>query len=131
MAYSKDEVFARSDSVGEHNDCTVKALALTTRHSYDSAHAILTEAGRKKGRGPSWYQWRAAFPLAGYHLLDITHKIKAKTITTLEREGLPKLHCYVVEVRGHVVAMRGGKVLDWTQGRRYRINRVLRVVKNP
>jgi len=128
MAYSKERVFSTSVSYGEKNDCTVKALALSTKLSYEDAHELLRLRGRKNGRGCHSYVWGPAFNDAGYTLVPVF--IKAKTVMGIEKDpNFKKSNNYVVLVRGHILAVRDKKVLDWTNGRRHRILAVYKVEK--
>lgn len=128
MACSKEEVFRCSEKVGESKDCTVKALALTTRLSYNRALQVMRRAGRKDKCGCRFDVWKRGFNLAGYSLLEVTQKIDAKTVLTFSRLSLPKDNNYVIKVRGHLLAARSNNVLDWTNGRRYRIIKVFQVI---
>ena len=50
---------AGSRTPKERNDCTVRVLALACNLSYDQAHQLLAEHGRKWGRGfnlPDWFR---------------------------------------------------------------------------
>ena len=44
-------VWAASDSAGERNDCTVKAVSIVTGLDYNKVHAAFAAAGRKPRRG--------------------------------------------------------------------------------
>ena len=56
-------------------------------------------------------------------------KLGGKTVATIGRM-LPEQHKYLVFVRGHVLAISGGEVHDWTAGRKHRVNQVLRIEKD-
>ena len=128
MAYSKKAVFGDSDKFREHNDCAVKALALTTHLSYPAAHATLGDAGRKCRHRTRWPTIERAYMLAGYSLKPVN--VEAKTVMKIEIDSSFKASKkYLVKTSGHVLAVRKGKVLDWTAGRRHRIQHVYEVVK--
>lgn len=114
-----------SSAHNESRDCAVKALAIVTGKPYKVAHAELKSLGRRD-RGTTRNVWlMAAIKNLGKNFV-VTEKFKAKTISTLEKE-LPQRGIFLVFVKGHVIACRAGKVLDWTEGRRYRIKMVLRI----
>ena len=129
MASSKERVYATSKSFGERNDCTVKALALTTNLTYAKAHRLIELRGRRKGHGAYQRIWMPAFEDAGYKLIRV-QGITAKTVTRIcDDPKIKKSYVYIVMVRGHVLPIRYKKVLDWTNGRRHRVLEVYRVAK--
>lgn len=130
MAYSIKAVFRDSRSMNEHDDCAVKALALSTALSYSDAHALLKKHGRKNRAGTGFQAiTRPAFREAGYALIDVTSKIEAKTVRTFSRLNLPMSSNYVIRTARHILAARSNVVLDWTDGRMHRIIEVYKVVK--
>ena len=129
MAYSKDSVFKCSEKMNEDRDCSVKALALTTHLSYEKAHQILKEQGRKPRRGVPMMSIQCSFAMAGYKLVDVTSKINAKTVKSFGNLKLPKTNKYLISTSGHIVAARSNNVLDWTKWRQHRIKRVYRGIK--
>lgn len=143
---SKNTVWKDSEKFGERNDCSVKAVALATGTQYAKVHYEFAKQGRKQGRGTHRWQQEAVLAAFGFELKLVhshraglswalpeeqvlKNKFKAKTVTTLERE-LPSRGVFLVYTRGHMLCARGGKILDWTQGRRHQIKEVYRVVKS-
>ena len=132
MAYSKEAVFSEAKALGEKNDCSVKALALSTKLSYSNAHELLRVSGRKAGKGAALLEIENAYSLAGYDLVSITSKVKArgaKTNISFKRIDIPKSYKCIIVYSRHVAASRGNEILDWTEGRKHRIVHVFRVVK--
>lgn len=135
---SKDTVWKDSEKFGEKNDCSVKAVALATGTKYSKVHYAFKKQGRKEGRGTHFYQQVAVLRELGFELKlvhvghyndpKVKNKFKAKTVTTLERE-LPSRGIFLVYTSGHMLCARGGKILDWTQGRRHQLRDIYRVVK--
>lgn len=115
-----------SDRIGEDKDCAVKAVAIACGAAYAESHSVFKQLGRKNGRGTGFKQIEEAISIFGRFTQDVTSRFKAKTVATLERE-LPQRGIFLVYTRGHILACRGGKVLDWTEGRRFKILKVLRV----
>lgn len=115
-----------SNLAAEHNDCTVMAWAALTGDDYDTAHYIVADLAHRRYRGgPNWPHYLEAFKQMG-HGLERWEQYSAKTITTLPRE----LHYdnWLVACSGgrHVIALCGGKVIDWTEGRKHHIWKVWR-----
>ena len=53
----------------------------------------------------------------------------AKTVMGIPKDKkFKKSYKYLVRVRGHVLAVRNNEVLDWTEGRRHRIQEVYKVI---
>lgn len=135
-------------AMGECNDCTVIAVAVAAGVDYEVAHEAMHRAGRRKGRGAQLtVVWRALRSL-GFEVECLRTKYarrvaaegvaiaerppawvhRAKTATSLgaflpARGNLLAL----TSRRRHILACRGGKVLDWTEGRRHRIDEIYRV----
>ena len=130
------EVQRQSDTIGERNDCTVKAVSVACQIPYSEAHLYLRSLGRQNGCG--WYEsdhWRGRRHISGYvdnlKKLGIEHEkveVSSRTVSQVERE-LRTGH-YMVKVRGHILALVNGKVEDWTAGRRHQIKAVYKI-NNP
>jgi hypothetical protein len=111
---------------GEENDCTVRALANALGMPYKLAHGILARAGRKPKHGMVVTDWQPVYERLGIKLQSVhgntkgarfvSHKynIERKAGITLERL-LPSLQQgrYIIKIRGHVLAVVNGKVLDY------------------
>jgi hypothetical protein len=111
---------------GEENDCTVRALANVLGMPYKLSHGILAKAGRKPRHGMVVSDWQPVYERLGLKLLSVhgntkgarfvSHKynIERQAGITLEKM-LPRLQHgrYVLKVRGHVLAVVEGKVLDY------------------
>jgi hypothetical protein len=111
----------------ESNDCTVRALANATGMPYKLAHRIMAQrASRKVGKGVMASDWHPVYESFGVklqsihgstngalYLAHLTGKARQAGIT-LERL-LPRLGSgrYIIKVRGHVLAVVDGKVLDY------------------
>lgn len=127
---------ASVDSVGhrETNDCGVKALAIVCEVPYARAHAALKAVGRRDRKGTTHRQLMAAAQSLGFLVGDPEKPPKAKTMTSLPtalREAGLLGNRYIVWVPGHIAAFAGGKVEDWTSGRRHRIEAIYRVERVP
>ena len=115
-----------SNAKGEHNDCTVKALTAATGLDYDVCHDALAKLGRRNRRGCNWMTLgpKAAENL-GFRMERMDHRdYSAKTMITVERDRAFRNGHYVIQVSHHVAAVIDGKVCDWSQGRRKRVQAV-------
>lgn len=115
-----------SRAKGEHNDCTVKALTAATGLPYDQCHAALAKQGRKPRKGCHFSSMgkRAAAELGWLMETVDPYDYRAKTMITAERDRAFRSGRYVCQVRRHVAALVDGKVIDWSQGRRHRLQAV-------
>lgn len=108
------------NTLNEHNDCTVIALTLTTGKPYIWCHTAMKEAGRKvRGRAVM----ERGIDVVKNRGINIRYlgcpkrngrPISVKTIGEPHPKGR-----YIVRVRGHVLALVDGEVLDWTKDRRH------------
>jgi hypothetical protein len=142
FAKLKDESWA----LGENNDCTVKALAIAANIPYVEAHALLAAKGRKKGQGAYTYQYHQILRDLGFVLTRVNiDEIQAKyprsktggyiykQLTSHHMDLYPEFwndgRVYLLQMSGHVGAVRDGKIHDWTKGRAKRIQSVYRITK--
>lgn len=123
MDYSSMVEIARS--LGEKNDCAVKAIAIATGTPYAEVHAELTRQGRKRRSGTYFHQTEGAVKNLGFELQRVM--VRSATVRTIAREL--KTGTYLVRVHRHILCLKEGKVEDWSDGRLHRIVDVHRVVK--
>ena len=117
---------AISQSMGENNDCSVKAVAMFCNVRYTVAHAALAVVGRKKGKGSTPDRIKTVvdsimgkkheylYPLdARQKSLGWTNSLgcDAKTPTTFARKS-PVKGGQLVIVRGHIIYMKDGVIHD-------------------
>jgi len=127
----------------EANDCTVRALSLTCDISYDKAHEIFKNLGRKNRHGVLRYITFQAIKRAGKNFEEI--KIEEfilskypksqhfrKTVTPKHPFLFKKVwqdgNSYMMFVKGHVLAIVNGEVLDWSENRAFRANCLIKIV---
>lgn len=117
-----------ASSMGETNDCSVKALSIVTQTDYRKVHAMLAERGRKKGKGSYIYQYMPLLDSLGYDYFDI--QVESRTVKTVELELSRKYPGTkaLVWVRGHIAAFNGRNIDDWSAGRQHRVQKVVLVV---
>lgn len=115
-----------ADKLEETNDCSVKALAITTGISYKDAHKIMASVGRKTGGGASGHMVLKA--LSKTLNVEITPKdvkiCRAEYGKRLTPNGFARINPkgkYYCLTRNHAIAIVDGVVEDWTRGRRHQI----------
>ena len=126
----------------ETNDCAVVALAIVCDLPYEVAHAELKRLGRKDRRETLYsltfqavknlgktvnfvpsYEFIRTYP--GVHA-------KLKHVTTHHPRRFPKCFdkskTYLWQVRGHILAVKGGEVLDWSINKSKQVHSIYEVI---
>jgi len=133
------ELMARS--MGETNDCSVKAVALACNVRYEDAHRALARQGRKNRRGSSTSAILRAIKSLGFtaHWIPDQHFINQypkshqilKGCTTHHPERFNKVwadgETYVMFTSCHVLTIVDGVNHDWTKGRAKRSQGIYQV----
>lgn len=120
-----------SKDMKEHNDCSVKAIAVATGVSYKAAHAALKAEGRRDRGTTRWHLIHKAVLALGYEL-EKSDSFNGYTLNQLEKRlASSGSHSpMLVGVRGHVLGVKSNKIVDWTAGgRRHRVIGAYYVVK--
>jgi len=121
----------------ETNDCSVKALAVSGNMAYAKAHKLCTQYGRKARRGMFGLQivrmLKAEFNATLLDSDQLQRLKKAVGVKNLTVNNLPKAlkacgygsrNVYAMTCN-HALGIRQGEVIDWTDGRRHRIDHVV------
>jgi hypothetical protein len=134
----------------ETNDCSVIALAIAARITYDEAHDAMRRQGRKDREGTFTDQSVAAFEMLGLELVNIpaltvcrAHGRNRTLFTDDDFKGVktpltlaPALQkiaakdrsrTFVVVTSSHMFTARAGIIHDWIGGRRHRIVNIYEV----
>lgn len=98
----------------DKNFCAVIALAQITDCSMSKAWHKLKELGRKPRRGTYIEQSLKALDDMQYSYDPVP--VRGKTVNQFTKI-CSKNATYFVEVRGHVLVIRGGIVRDWSEGK--------------
>ena len=145
--FGYDDLRKVSNSMNEHNDCSVVAVAAFLKKPYEEVHAMFEKHGRKKGQGV--FNYTIYEVLKAFGCLPVTdhfwegskmmNRIKArypkaaqkcKNITTKHFSFFPEAFKeegpMLVFVRGHVACFDGETLQDWSIKKP---RRVLMVVK--
>jgi len=123
------KITKESAKLNEHNDCAVKAIAIVCNIKYKDAWNLAKKFGRRyRGRTNALNTTYPAIKSKGFTCSFVeNHKMnKAKTIKSL-KPLLPSRGVFLVFVKGHVLAVRGGEIHDWTENRCHRIRLIMRV----
>ncbi len=127
----------RMDDMGDEKACSVIAVAIAFGITYQKAFDEFEFVGRKKGHGVSTFEIelvasRLANQMGGTAKI-VKHMDKLKvvmgvtpTINNITRI-LPKKGKYLVITRDHVVACKGGRVHDWSEGRKLQVIEIIEV----
>lgn len=134
-----EAILRQTKKFNEHNDCTVVATAITFGVPYKLAHEVLRKMGRKQGRGVRYWlildelaERISAITGKTYEITEVDlEKIRAKKgsgVTGMTvAEWLPKRGRFLCGSNGHVAAVRGGEMHDWSANRKTRITKILKV----
>ena len=107
-----DKLDKTSDHYGEKSDCTVKAVAIALELTYEDAHNLLCEAGRKPCKGFNTYRVIPFIEARGFHVIEVF--VDAKTVLTFGRSNARGR--FIIKVRQHALAAVNNKIHDWTAG---------------
>ena len=126
------ELASRSERWEETNDCTVKAWAVVAGLSYEDAHDDLKSRGRRFRRGVHMRSLLGTLlRMRNLGAVDVTVKWRKKGVKTVTTAAnLDPKGSFLVFVRQHVLAVKGGEIHDWTEGRRHRVNQIFQIVNN-
>lgn len=111
----------------EHNDCTVKGLAVLFGCTYGVAHRALDKHGRQRRRGAPWVTIDAAVSQLSerFGVTTETHGKPSASVSYARYCGVETMTIkqfirrhpkgvYLLAMRGHVAALRDGVLYDWT-----------------
>lgn len=116
-----------STGAGENNDCSVRALSNVTGISYQEAHDKMKVAGRIDRKTCPNRIWEKVYAESGLVLEAVFGSTNTARNKSLYNPGvrqyrgvsigklIPRLdpsRSYAIHVRGHVFAVKNGKVLD-------------------
>jgi len=136
------EVRKGSFGKNENNDCAVVAVAIVCGVSYDVAHAELKRCGRKDRQGTYNSITQQAVKNLGKELKFIpSHEFirtypgvhsKLRHVTTHHPRRFPKSFdkskTYLWSVRGHILAVKDGTVIDWSINKAKHVYSIYEVV---
>lgn len=117
-------------AMNESNDCSVKALAILTDTAYKVAHAVLADLGRKPRKGAVLYDMFSAVRMLGWKREEVTDSVTAKTVKKIASDPVFSHGHFLIYTSGHVVAVKNGKVEDWSEDRALRIKQVWKIEPN-
>jgi len=115
----------------ETNDCSVIALSIVARMTYNKAHEICRIQGRKHRKGMYTYDTFAMLRHLGFKIERVQQLVQKsgsrftpKTIGNKLKRGYFLCFC-----NGHVFAVVNGDVEDWSNGRQHRITHAYKVTR--
>lgn len=115
---------------GEHRDCAVISLQLTTGKSYDECWEACRRHGRRARCGTHTHTLKAAARELGFYLkikyIRPYGKAKRYTMKTVS-DGLLGGRPYILHSAGHFAPFVDGKVRDWSANTNCRVKYVYEV----
>jgi hypothetical protein len=108
----------------DRRDCAVVAVMNAAGLTYPEAFRMMIEAGRRKNRGTHNHITREVLLKCGLTWSrDVSEHYKARTVLAFAAECAED-QTYLVWVSRHILCVKGGRALDWTEGRQHRIQEV-------
>jgi hypothetical protein len=98
---------------GERKDCAVKAISQVCGVSYEKAHNAQRLSGRKFGSRTKNTITKVALNKLGFSCKEINPLGKR-----LDRMLIPSGKNYLIYTSGHIIAVKNGEILDFTDGSR-------------
>ena len=114
-------------SGGTRASCCVRALQYAFDLTYENANGIAEQFGRKQNAGMYRNQWEPMFEQMAKRKRRAFRRVPkkywpGKTVASFAKEA--GRGTYIVGTRGHMLCIKDGKVWDWTEGRRHRVESV-------
>ena len=118
----KTHIAAQIEALGHRNACAPIAIAIHSRVPVEAVLEACERAGKLKGSGMYPCQIDVALKILGLEKVSASYKGRTpKTFSSKE-------DC-IVMYSGHMAAYESGKLIDWTNGRRYRIIGCYKLIK--
>ncbi len=120
--YTKEynEIMNISRSLNEYNDCSVIALSIVTEIDYKTIRDFMFSSQLRNHKSPtSINNIGKTLDFFDYNYIIVRTYPKYKTVYSAEK-NLDKNNSYLIFTKDHVLAMKNGKVHDWTSGRLFR-----------
>ena len=142
MKYS--EIAMSQEYNSDKNCCTVVASSIAFNVPFDEMQNYFFQHGRKRNKG--YHMYKIVPEIAkdyvykadrfnkvpnGYYNSDTGEKILENTPSLTVKNCIKYLTkgTFILGVRGHVLAVKDGKVEDWTRGRKHRVQYIYRITK--
>jgi len=110
----------------DSNFCTIIAISSVCDISFGKARAKMMDKGRLQGKGALQYQYHRVIEDRGFNV-DPVYGYEGHHVRTMGKKlGKGK---FLVNVRGHVLAVVDGVINDWTEERSLRVREVYKVTK--
>ena len=115
MEIAKNRTYDELVKVGrkyyaDKNFCSIVAIASVCNMSFGRAQRKMKELGRKKQGGASWWQIQEVVERRGFVVTEVSIKGYVRTAP----KKLDSNCNYLLVSVGHVTAVMGGVVNDWT-----------------
>lgn len=132
---------AAGNSLNEHNDCAVIAVAAATNTPYETVHALMKKNGRRTRGRTKFKTIEKTVSDLGFNLNKVNpfymvrrYAPKSTYVTMNHFEKYPSMFegrtwMAWVSGGGHVAAVVNNKVEDWSKGRSLRVSNLYAVVE--
>ncbi len=126
MREYKDLEWVAKKYYKDYNFCTVVAVATVCNMSFGKARIKMEKAGRPHRYGAYQWQYHEVIQRRGFKLEPV-YGFEGHHVKTMGK----KLGSgtYLINVRGHVLAIVDGVINDWSASRSHRVREVYRVTK--
>ena len=123
------ELKSQAMSTGDKGFCVPLAYSAVTNLDFHEVNSkMLTLGVRKKGQGTYQRDWEPfGRNVLQLDMEDITTELRAKAKTVRTAARVLRKGKFLIKVRGHLLAIVDGEVMDWTAGRQHRIQQAWRV----
>ena len=137
------EIAMTKEYNSDKNCCTVVASSIAFNVPFDEMQNYFFQHGRKRNRGYHMYKIIPEIAKDYGYKAERFHKVPNGYYNSETKETiLPSIsltvkNCtkyltkgtFILGVREHVLAVKNGKVEDWTRGRKHRVKYIYRITK--
>lgn len=141
MNYS--EIAKTQEYNSDRNCCTVVASSIAFNVPFDEMQNYFFQHGRKRNKGYNMYKIVPEIAKDYGYKAEKFHKVPNGYYNSETKETiLPSIsltvkNCtkyltkgtFILGVREHVLAVKNGKVEDWTRGRKHRVKYIYKITK--
>ena len=125
----------KSDSYQESNDCSVVATAIAAGITYDKSRHMYRRAGRRKGCGVNYVMIDRVLDTIGcvrypfsvrLRLMEEKNGGRQLTFNNVVKllDGSKR---YIIVGKDHMVACLDGRIADWSEGTRHRVENIYEI----
>jgi hypothetical protein len=135
------EMRGKSDAFEELNDCSVVATAIAAGLTYRKSRGLYRRAGRKKGCGVNYdiIEQVMSSLKDDHHIRCVRYPFHVRLKLMESKNGgraltfnnvvkvLEDSKRYIIVGKDHMVACLDGRIADWSEGTRYRVENIYEI----